>query len=245
MRNLKLSVNIVLVALMVLSFLASYIATDLAIWEQFFFRTDKAASQPWSILTYPFATAPSGGGAWVLLFMSLWLFQVGTQVEMDMKPRRYAIAFAVFTIVGALTTLLGSEIVGREGALMGPAVPVACVTILWATRAPTATVALYGVLPIQAKWLAVISCAIILFGLHPSLAIFSALTFVLAWAFGDNRLPIKYISLRKDSVTDRYRKHPKEDESYFSDVKRREKEREERERLRKLFEASAFDDKDK
>lgn len=244
MRRPNLTPNNAIVALMALSFVAGFMIVDKEFWLRLALDTDHLLSRPWTLVTYPFATFPGGGGIFVMLFLLLWLYQIGGEVERDLGGQRYTITWIVFSILSALLVFVGAKIIGQQGILLGPTIMSEVITVLWATRRPMATVMLYGILPIQARWLALIGCLLIFLGLQPALVPFAALTFVAAWAFAANKLPFAYGGPPSRRPTQAWRKHPKEDESYFADVKRREKEREERERLRKLFESSLDDSKD-
>ena len=79
------------------------------------------------------------------------------------------------------------------------------------------------------------------------MAPFAAAPLALAYFYAANKLPfLQYGStpsgIRGENPAGTRRVYKKE---YYDEVKRREKDRAEKERLRKLFEQSAFDDKDK
>jgi hypothetical protein len=169
---------------------------------------------------------------------------VGVQVESELSGPKYAFVLGLFTILCPLFIWIGSLITRQAGWMAGPWVTVEGVTIVWATRYPEAVCRLFGIFPIKAKYLGWLGAAIIFFSATPVLAIFLAVPLIGIWAFAANKLPfVAYGKPKDDRPTSRYRKHWKEDENYFSDVKRREKEREERERLRKLFEGGSGDEK--
>jgi Der1-like family len=241
MGRLKMSPNLVFVGLILVAFIAGFVFPDPEFWFKIAFAPAKFASQPWSILTYPFAFAQQMG-PFALLFMAVWLFSVGGQVENDLGQPKYVGILVLFTVLPAIFMAMGTLIVGQSGMLAGPFALVAALTVMWATRNPLATVMIFGLVPVQARWIGVASAATIFFGTSPALAPFAGIPMILAWAFAANKLPLQYAKPRSDRPTERYRKHPKEDDNYFADVKRREKEREERERLRKLFEGSLKDE---
>lgn len=241
--NIPISVNIGFIALLVIGFVVIWLGQDRQLWRLLTFDTTTFDSQPWTLITYPFdgTAGPIG-----ILFAGLWMYSIGTSVENDLGSLKYFLVLLVFVALCPLFIFLGSKVMSEMGLMHGPWPVVEAVTILWATRAPRAQVRLYGVLPIEARYLAWFGAALIFFSARPLVAPFLLIPLGLLWAFAANKLPIAYGKPRRSDPTGRYRKHWKEDEGYFSDVKRREKEREERERLRKLFEGSLKDDdKDK
>jgi hypothetical protein len=76
--------------------------------------------------------------------------------------------------------------------------------------------------------------------LAPLFGIAVATPLILAWFYGADKLPIRYGLLRRLPTTGKTKQ--KEFDAFISNVRDREKEREEKERLRKLFEDS-LDDK--
>lgn len=241
MNRIRFSPNMVIVGLLLAAFVGGFLVPDPAFWQKVAFVSDRFASQPWSLVTYPFAFAQMIG-PFGLLFMALWLFSVGSQVESDLSRPKYIGLLFTFTILPAVFLWLGSAVLQKQGMLAGPFALVAALTVIWATRSPLATVMLFGFIPVQARWIGIAAAATIFFGTSPALAPFAGVPMVLAWAFAADKLPVTYGRPRASRPTQQWRKHPKEDESYFADVKRREKEREERERLRKLFEGSISDE---
>lgn len=239
MPRISLSVTTGFIGLLVVSFVVSWLFQDATLFKLLSFSTLTAGSQPWTFLTYPF---DGSIGIFGILCAAIWMSSVGGQVEQDLTAPKYLAVILAFVALCPLFVLLGSLIMGETGYMFGPLVVIECVTIMWATRAPLAVVKVFGILPVQARWLGVLGAAFIFFSAPPKIAPFLLIPLGLIWAFADNRLPIRYGKPRGKTPTETYRKHWKEDENYFSDVKRREKEREERERLRKLFEGSIKDD---
>jgi len=112
---------------------------------------------------------------------------------------------------------------------------------------------MYGIIPLSGKWLGWVTVAttILLAGFgNPLLGVVCALHLPVAFAFASNRIPAftynrgASTSFAKAKMGDRanLKKSEKMDPKYYDEVKKREKEREERERLRKLFESSIQDD---
>lgn len=206
------------------------------------FETSQAFAKPWAMLTYPFVTGAFSGPIGVL-FLCLWLWGIGGSVERDLGPAKYLIVWCVISVLCALCVLLGSIILHVPGASTGAWTCVSAVTVIWGTRNPTATLMLMFILPITGKWLAWLSAALVFFQTTPpELAPFAALPLLLAYSFAANKLPLAYSRhdvrfVKSAKKTERY------DKKYYEEVRRREQDREERERLRKLFESSMEEDK--
>jgi membrane associated rhomboid family serine protease len=207
---------------------------------------DTARLLPWTILTYPLADAGDGRALIFFLFLLLWLFWVGSSTERDLGSAKFAGFFALMTVLAGLFLFLGSTGLGIQYRLMGAGLPVAGLTVAWGTRNQNAQIRLYGIIPLTGKVLAILTVALTLFAYGtgaPLLGVFAVLHLAIAWAFAANKIP--GYAYAKPVATYRPTKQQVERESsYFDDVRKREKEREERERLRKLFESSLVDDPD-
>lgn len=237
----KITVNLIIIAILVLAFLSAFVAPAAPIWKQLLFESDNLGAKPWSVLTWPIAFGGALGFMGVL-FGAIWLYQVGHQVEQDLGSPKYAITMLSLTLAGAFCMLIGGFIFSANAPLFGAYPLIAAVTVMWATRNPNSIVTLI-IFPIKAKWLVWVSAGIVFFSTLPQFAPFAAAPLALAWALADNRLPIRYGMPAPKTPTKQYRKHWREDEGFHDDVKRRETQREERERLRKLFEGSIEDGK--
>ncbi|HZH97979.1 MAG TPA: rhomboid family intramembrane serine protease [Fimbriimonadaceae bacterium] len=209
-----------------------------------FFTTD-AHLRPWSFLTYPFVGgAPSLIG---LVFLCWWIWGIGGTVEKEVGTLRYIAAFFIFAVLCAAGIWIGASALGTHTMLSWGWTPVAAITIMWGTRHPETTILLMFVLPIKAKYVAWLSAGLVFFGTrHPMLAPFAAAPLALAYFYAADKLPLPYNSgttwgEKKEQKT-KTRIHIQNEEKYFNDVRRREKDREERERLRKLFEESMKDE---
>jgi len=102
------------------------------------------------------------------------------------------------------------------------------------------------VIPITGKWIAIIDSALVLFVVgdgNPVAGIFALFPLGLAWAYAANRLPGLTFDKSPSKHSRAAKATERRDQSYYDDVFRRAKEREEQERLRKLFESSLEDDK--
>src|SRR2546421_141626 len=111
-------------------------------------------------------------------------------------------------------------------------------SVMWGRENPTATILLMFIIPISGKWMAWLSAALVFFQTQPpQLAPFAALPLLLAYLFAANKLPVSY-SRHDRRYTAPAKKTERYDRKYYEEVRRREQDRNERERLRKLFESS-------
>jgi hypothetical protein len=236
----KVTVSSGLVALLVIAFLFGFFSPGLKIWQDFAFESSKFSEKPWSVLTWPIGL---GGmlGLVGLVFGGVWISQIGGQIEQELTSSKYALFLLAFVVVACAFMGLGGFIFADNAPLYGAYPLIAALTVVWATRNPEAMMILL-IFPIKAKWLGWFSAAVVFFSTEPRFAPFAAAPLALAWAFAANKLPIRYGRPTPKTPTKQYRKHWREDESFHEDVRRRESERAERERLRKLFEGSLNDD---
>jgi len=206
--------------------------------------------KPWSILTYPFSYVGVGGISELLWFLLLlgWLLMAGGSIERQIGTQRYALFWVAMTVLPALCLWLGMMALGMSGAVTGPYLPVAGISVAWATRNRTAPVSLMGIVPLTGMWIGVIVVAGTFFmygSRNPAIGFFSIIHLALAYAFADNKIPgFGFTTITNRAYRPSKQAQIKED-TYFDDVVRREKEREERERLRRLFEGSLNDKDDR
>ncbi len=246
---MRRSGTLVCVALIVLSaanLLTSFVITA-APWNAYLaFMAPDAGARPWSFLTYPIAVDLGGGyGFLSVVFSCWWLYFIGGEVERDLGHARFGIFWGLMTIIPALVMWAAMLIIGVMIPLIFMFLPLSGVTVAWCTRNPNSVINIMLVIPIKAKWLGWLTAGFVLFGYgfgHPMLGVFACLHLFIAWAYAMNRIPGlaygKAVFTRKREGW----KPIEKNDTYFADVKRREIERAERERLRKLFEGSLNDD---
>jgi hypothetical protein len=198
---------------------------------------------PWTMLTYPLASP--GPDVIGLLFMGYWLWIIGASVERELGSVIFSIFFAIMTLVPALMMIVGLMTLGVAGPLAGLYLPVAAITVAWATRYPETSMLFMMVFPIKAKWLGWITAILVIFGFgraYPVLGFLAAVHLLLAYLYAANKIPA--VAWGKHGFIPKKQTWlPREkDDKYLDDVKRRETERAERERLRKLFEGSLGED---
>jgi hypothetical protein len=237
----------VVVGIVLVPFLAAWLGAGPFLMEAFSLVPGRVASAPWTVFTYPFADSGNGGAFIFILFSALWAYWVCTPIEKETGSPLLLMLLGIFILTGGLALSLGAFLGGATRIYSGAYLPLAALTVLWAARNPNATVLLMMVIPVQAKWIGVISAAAVLFGIgtaSPLVGVAALLPLALAAAYGLNRIPgVKF----GESLADRKKGKAKDRQfnRFMDDVKKREKEREERERLRRLFESSLKDDSDR
>lgn len=233
-----------IVALVAAGFLMSFLTSG-RLAEPLVFEPAGALARPWTFVSYVLAYSPFGFLA--AFFIGLWLWGLGQVVESDLGTPRFLGFFFGITALGAIAFFLGSVATGLTATLSGAWIPTAAVTVAWGTRYPNLPVRFMFVLPLTGRWLAWIAAALVFFGTgNPLLALFSAIPLVLAWAFAADKLPFLPYSARfgRSGRSRRERQREQlEHERYLENVRKREQERREKERLRKLLESS-IDDSD-
>lgn len=232
-----------------LAFVLSWLGLQQIFVYKLGFLPSFAIQQPWTFISYPFSSLGDGNALIGVIFLVWWLYGIGGTVERDMGSTRYGIFVAIVTVLCSLAFFIGFKIVpsgsGRDVPyIIGAWIPTVAITVAWGTRYPNTIVNLFMIIPVPAKVVAWVSVAIVFFGTNnPLLAPFSLLPMVLVYFFAANKLPISYgrtySYAQKPSKQER-----KREKEYFDDVKRREKQREEKERLRQLFERSLIEDPD-
>lgn len=238
LRRAGTPVTLVLIGLMGVSFVLGFLGVravyDLALSGAFW------TSQPWTILLYPFGPNAGGLGLFWTLLSALWLYSFGSWVERDQGSVRYGVVWLIFTLFGAgLAILAFSFRIGLVG-LYGPLLPASAITMVWCARNPTAQIMLWGLVPLSGKWLAWLTAAFVLFGTGQGAPLAGALMCIpllLAWLWASERLPVAYSARRVGKK--------KEEKKVYQNIDAamdRQREREERDRLRKLFESSIEDD---
>jgi membrane associated rhomboid family serine protease len=108
-----------------------------------------ALRQPWTIVTYMFLH----GGFMHILFNMLGLYFFGSRVEQRLGAQRFLWLYFLSGISGALLHMWlapQSPIIGASAAIYG-------VILAFARFWPTDKIYIYGVLPLEARWLVIIT----------------------------------------------------------------------------------------
>lgn len=110
--------------------------------------------RPWTIVTYMFLHA----GFTHILFNMLGLFFFGPRVEARLGSRRFVQLYFISGISGALLSFLfapSSAIVGASAAVFG-------VMLAFAMFWPRDQILIWGIIPVEARWLVIITTALAL-----------------------------------------------------------------------------------
>ena len=113
-------------------------------------------SRPWTIITYMFLHA----GLWHLFFNMLGLYFFGPRLELEIGSRHFFWLYLVSGLMGAALSFVFTpytSIVGASGAIFG-------VLYGFAHYWPREPIYLWGIVPIEARWLVVGMTALSLFG---------------------------------------------------------------------------------
>lgn len=219
-------------------------ASTLALWSG-------GSLLPWKFLTYPwaFSIGSSGMALLVSVMLLIWFYQVGSWVEKEMGSVRFLIFLATTIVMGAASVLAIATLTKSPYGLAGPFIPITAISVAWCARNQSQRVMLYGAIPIPATVLAWIFAAIVFF-MHfsqgPFISLAACIPLVFAFIFASDRIPKMSFVQGNRMMTGRRFINPKQkeavsrgqvqyDQEYFDEVKRREQERIDRERLKKLL----------
>jgi len=227
-----------ILGLAVLTFLLGFLQIPAV--AELAFSANRATSAPWTLLTYPFAQSLGGSGFLFVVLGLLWLWQFGSWVEQHLGTSRFVLTWLGFTLAGSALVYVGGMAGLGRGVLAGTILPASCLTMIWCARNSGAQVMFFGLVPLKTQILALITAGFVLFGLgtpYPALGFLLLIPLAVAYfVIGQGKSPVRR--------TDPTQKRQHEKQMKFVDkAMDRQKEREERERLRKLFESSLDDDR--
>jgi hypothetical protein len=234
---LKPTATLALIAAMFVMFVVAWIPTmtrSVVEW----LACDGTLNKPWTYLTYPFAWNGDGTGFVWLALGWLWLYWIGTSIEASDGWKGLLLTFFGYTLLAGFLTAFCGHLAGWPGTLFGAWLPISAMTCIWAGRNPAAIVRLMMCIPVSGKVLAVITAAIDLFLYgtgYPVVGLLAALSCLVGWLHGTGAIFRK----RKPTIVSgrgHRAQSQAEFESFITQVRSKEKEREERERLRKLLE---------
>jgi membrane associated rhomboid family serine protease len=129
--------------------------TSGAVTELFAFQPRLLLLRPWSVLTYMFLH----GGITHILFNMLSLYFFGSRLEERLGGARFLRLYFISGLTGALLSAIfafNAPIIGASGAVFG-------VMYGFAHFWPRDKIYIWGVLPIEARWLVLLSIAMALF----------------------------------------------------------------------------------
>jgi len=113
-------------------------------------------SRPWTMVTYMFLH----GGIWHIFFNMLGLYFFGVRLEDFLGGRRFLLLYFISGISGALVSLLFtpySQIIGASAGVFG-------VFLGFAYYWPRERIFIWGVIPVEARWLVAGMTVLALFG---------------------------------------------------------------------------------
>jgi membrane associated rhomboid family serine protease len=145
--------NIVIVTVLV--FFVQYTARGV-IEPWLTFVPGGALVRPWTFVTYMLLH----GGLGHIFWNMLGLFFFGPRVEARLGSQRFLTLYVLSGIAGALLSMVlapGVAVIGASAAVLG-------VTMAFARFWPREQILIWGIIPIEARWLVIIYAAIDLFG---------------------------------------------------------------------------------
>ncbi len=127
-----------------------------ALREQLAFWPPAMFARPWTWLTYMFVHAP---GLWHILFNMLALYFFGPRVESRLGSGRFIALYLISGVAGAALSLFqpSASIVGASGAVFG-------VFLAYARFWPHDRIYIWGILPVEARLLVLLTTAFAVFG---------------------------------------------------------------------------------
>jgi hypothetical protein len=209
---------------------------------------DVSMQKPWTLITYPYG-AVRGDLLWFFVGLFI-LYQFGSNLERETGPLGIVVIFFLATILMGAFYLLGTLLAGaRPTAVPWLDLPDAFVFTVWAARNRSATVMFMFVIPIRAAWLGLIGAGFVAiqYGwVVPIVGVVTASSLGIAWLYGLGRIPgLPFGDIPDLTSKAEKKKDDREFQRFREDVRAREIEREEKERLRRLFESSLDDDEKK
>lgn len=106
-------------------------------------------SRPWTLFTYMFVHDPSG--IMHILFNMITLFFFGPRVEAFLGSRRFITLYLISGVAGGLLSLVFTpyaSIIGASAAVFG-------VMLAFAIQWPRERLLIWGIIPVEARWLIV------------------------------------------------------------------------------------------
>lgn len=189
------------------------------------------------IITYPWIQTSFIGA----VLFTAWAFFATQRMEASQGWKTAALTWVSLVLGFGIAGALSVNYFGLS-ALSGALVPLVALTVLDAARNPKMKVVFMFVLQLEMQWVALLSSLLVFFTTATD-SISAAALFLtlygLTWLVGLGKVQLPQTKKR---VSQRGR--PIDDDRYFEKVKQREIEREEKERLRALFERSLIEDPD-
>jgi membrane associated rhomboid family serine protease len=202
--------------------------------------------QIWQFITYPLISGGGGFGLIFFLFELMWLYQYGGQIESRYGPKTLLGNFLLSSVAFGVVGLLGSKLFGGAVPLLSDSwLPIAYIIVLACATQPNADFCFWGI-SVKYKWLALLMGLFAIFGYGTGAPLFGvviALPLLFAWFYGQNKVPGVILGKNIFVAKQEKKRVNREFDEFKSKVRDKEKDRLEKERLRKLFEGS-LDDQD-
>lgn len=115
-------------------------------------------TRPWTLVTYMFLHDRTGFAH--ILFNMIALYFFGSRVEQRIGSKHFILLYLISGMTGGLLSLVftpNAYIIGASGAVFG-------VSFAFAYFWPRDRIYIWGVLPIEARWLVILTAAIAIFG---------------------------------------------------------------------------------
>lgn len=184
-RGADTPVTFTLIGANVLTFLVSFFLMKVPDnpLNQLVFASPYALARPWTVLTWPLV---SDGDLFGLLFGSLWMYWIGSSLERAWGTRAFAGFLAATTVLTALTTWIGSLVLGAPAVLLGLYLASTAPTVAWCLINRRETIVIYFVVPVPAPILGWLTMgftwyAVSRSGGHPLLGLFALSGAAAAW----------------------------------------------------------------
>jgi hypothetical protein len=160
----------------VLTFVWAFIAETS--WSGVAFFSPALLQRPWTALTYPLIGTGSILGILIGGYV-FWMF--GGSLERSWGWRGYVAFLMLVSASSAVALWLASVVTGRGALLAGFWLPLAAITVAWTAINPYERIALYFVLPVEARWVGILAAAAVLFSLPFPLGVFALAGCGAAW----------------------------------------------------------------
>jgi len=128
------------------------------LYNQLLLIPAQALVRPWTLVTYMFLHNPTGLSH--ILFNMLALYFFGTRVEQRIGSHHFILLYLISGVAGGLLSLAftpWARIIGASGAVFG-------VSFAFAYFWPRERIYIWGVLPIEARWLVILTAGVAIFG---------------------------------------------------------------------------------
>ncbi|MFM9873700.1 MAG: hypothetical protein ACKVQS_09585 [Fimbriimonadaceae bacterium] len=232
-----------LIIALAIGFIASWLALPSNVLEKFFaIWFDQP--QIWQFLTYPFVSDGHGFGLFFFLIQLIWLYQCGGAIEQRYGYKTLLGNFLFSTISFGIFGLIGSKIIPQSlPVLSDPWLPIAYIIVLFCATRPEEQFCFWGI-SVKYKWLALLMGAFAIFGYGtgaPLFGVLIAIPILFAWFYGQNKVPGITLGQNYFTTKAEKKKSNRDFDEFRSKVRDKEKDRLEKERLRKLFEGSLND----